>query len=159
MTPEEKETRRAYVNEYRKRPGVMEAKRASYHKNKEKHKEKIREYNRKRYQEQPERFREVNHGMVFATGQTIASMYAEQDGKCAICQRPLPKGKNTHVDHDHSITDGSPNVRALLCHSDNLMIGRAHEDAARLRAGADYLEKMHQKLRAAQDPPEPEKVV
>jgi hypothetical protein len=61
-----------------------------------------------------------------------------QNGKCAICDAPKPSGRgNWHIDHDHE----SGNIRGLLCHHCNLMLGNAKDDATRLRAAAEYLER------------------
>lgn len=65
------------------------------------------------------------------------TLFSFQDGKCAICQLELVRGKETHVDHDHY----SGQVRGLLCHHCNLMLGHAKDNPERLRSAADYLEK------------------
>lgn len=67
-----------------------------------------------------------------------------QGGVCAICKRPETairsgKVKWMAVDHCHS----SMRIRGLLCQTCNSMLGQAKDDAARLRAGADYVEKDH----------------
>ena len=41
-----------------------------------------------------------------------------QDGRCAVCRCPLPKGTAV-VDHDHD----TGVVRGLLCNADNLALG------------------------------------
>lgn len=64
-------------------------------------------------------------------------MWAEQDGRCAVCQCELEPGRNTHVDHDHE----TKVVRGLLCGLCNRMLGQGRERSAVLRAGAAYLER------------------
>ncbi len=72
------------------------------------------------------------------------TMFAEQDGKCAICGKPEtakpPKGKSPvrrlSVDHNHTTLK----VRGLLCLRCNHGIGSFGEDPAALRAAADYIE-------------------
>jgi hypothetical protein len=71
-------------------------------------------------------------------------MFAAQNGVCAICRKPemvtargLKKPKRLAIDHDHL----TGKQRMLLCHNCNLGIGLLGDDAARLRAAADYLEK------------------
>jgi hypothetical protein len=73
-------------------------------------------------------------------------MMVAQNGVCAICRRPerTPRKRGVSgvlralsVDHDHETDE----VRGLLCHNCNLMLGYGDDDPARLRAGADYLEK------------------
>jgi hypothetical protein len=47
------------------------------------------------------------------------TMLAEQDGGCAICHTPPPRGQHLAVDHDHS----TGYVRGLLCTRCNLQLG------------------------------------
>lgn len=73
------------------------------------------------------------------TQERYDEMLAAQDGRCAICRGDTPGGKGGwHVDHDHA-TDL---IRGLLCHHCNIMLGMAHDDPARLRAAATYLERV-----------------
>lgn len=63
------------------------------------------------------------------------SLLKTQNGQCAICQ-------STHrivLDHDHK----TGKVRAFLCDDCNVILGRAKDDAKRLRAAADYLDRFH----------------
>lgn len=65
-------------------------------------------------------------------------MYQQQDGKCSICGcdfNLLPM-KHIHVDHNH-ITN---QVRSLLCHNCNTMIGLSKDNPDILRSAADYLD-------------------
>jgi hypothetical protein len=62
-------------------------------------------------------------------------MLKEQNGKCAICQRPEPVNRMFDVDHDHKTGD----VRGLLCTSCNRVLGHAGDSPERLRVAADYL--------------------
>jgi hypothetical protein len=50
-------------------------------------------------------------------------MHADQDGKCAICDRHYTAVGPLVVDHDHSIPDKRHAVRALLCLRCNLALG------------------------------------
>lgn len=74
------------------------------------------------------------------TGQFDA-LLAAQDGKCAICGTSEWPGraKSPHVDHDH-VTGA---VRGILCRNCNNGLGMFGEDASRLRAAAEYLEKFN----------------
>lgn len=68
-------------------------------------------------------------------------MFAEQDGKCAVCRKAETmtrhgKIETLSVDHCHETNV----VRGLLCTNCNNGIGRFGDDAARLRAAADYLD-------------------
>lgn len=69
-------------------------------------------------------------------------MLLEQDGLCAICQRPETerrKGilKKLAVDHCHN----SGAVRGLLCSACNHAIGKLQDSPAILRRAAEYLER------------------
>ncbi|HEX6796635.1 MAG TPA: endonuclease domain-containing protein [Ktedonobacterales bacterium] len=66
------------------------------------------------------------------TLQDFDAMLAAQQGKCAICGVGDQK---LVVDHNHV----TGQVRRLLCHLCNAMIGCAREDPAILLAGAAYL--------------------
>jgi hypothetical protein len=60
------------------------------------------------------------------------TMLAEQEGKCAICGS---SDRKLVVDHHHA----TGQVRRLLCHLCNAMIGCAREDPAILLASVAYL--------------------
>jgi hypothetical protein len=60
-----------------------------------------------------------------------------QGGACAICSTTDPAPWDYFVvDHDHSTGE----VRALLCHACNTVIGQAADNADVLRAAAEYVE-------------------
>jgi hypothetical protein len=62
----------------------------------------------------------------------------EQGDVCAICKSDTPGGNGDfYVDHNH--TTGQ--VRGLLCHWCNFMIGQSKESPEILSAGIDYLKK------------------
>ena len=68
-------------------------------------------------------------------------MFADQDGRCAICGQPETrkvKGKliSLAVDHDHE----TGQVRGLLCNMHNRMLGFAGDDVEILRVAVRYLE-------------------
>ena len=58
-------------------------------------------------------------------------MYDNQKGLCAICRI----GPAEHVDHDHD----SGAVRALLCFSCNIALGKLRDDPAIVDRAAAYL--------------------
>jgi hypothetical protein len=65
-------------------------------------------------------------------------LFAEQEGKCAICgvhQNDLKK--KLSVDHNHETGE----IRGLLCNSCNLSLGHAKEDTKILLKMIDYLNK------------------
>ena len=74
-----------------------------------------------------------------------------QGGGCAICGEP-PKARRLHIDHDHL----TGQVRGLLCWTCNATIGRAHDDAARLRVASCYLRFGWETAMAYRLAPQPE---
>jgi hypothetical protein len=68
-----------------------------------------------------------------------------QDGRCRICGTTESgvAGEVWAVDHDHV----TKRVRALLCNDCNAGLGLFDDDPIRLRAAADYLETVEQRLR------------
>jgi hypothetical protein len=69
------------------------------------------------------------------------SKLKEQDNLCAICKSDKPGGNGDfYVDHNHA----TGQVRGLLCHWCNFMIGQCKEDPEILSAGIDYLKKWSQ---------------
>ncbi len=67
-------------------------------------------------------------------------MLTQQDHKCAIC-KSAEFGRKTAqsfaVDHDHKTNQ----VRGLLCHKCNSMLGSANDDIGSLKEAILYLEK------------------
>jgi len=74
-------------------------------------------------------------------------MHADQNGLCAICQKPekyksanpqsLGQLLSLAVDHDHNRN----HVRALLCMACNKGLGCFEEDILRLQAAIEYIKK------------------
>lgn len=61
------------------------------------------------------------------------TMYAEQDGKCAICHLP----SKLMLDHCHTTNT----IRGLLCHQCNLGLGHFKDNQELLQAAISYLQK------------------
>jgi hypothetical protein len=68
-------------------------------------------------------------------------MVKTQDGRCRICG--TTDSGIAGFDHDHL----TKRVRALLCSDCNAGLGLFDDDPERLRAAADYLETVEQRLR------------
>jgi len=74
-------------------------------------------------------------------------MVARQGNRCAVCETDTPggRGESWCIDHDHRCCPDKGScgqcVRGLLCSRCNLFIGYAGDNPARLRAGADYVER------------------
>lgn len=69
-------------------------------------------------------------------------LFAEQDGRCAICKRHQDhlisdRRKVLCVDHDHTTGE----VRGLLCGSCNSALGLFKDKIENLQAALDYLQK------------------
>jgi len=81
-------------------------------------------------------FLEYRYGI---TAERYAELLNEQGGRCAICRTDSPGGKARVwcVDHCHNTTE----VRGLLCGPCNRGLGQFKDDAARLRAAAEYLDR------------------
>ena len=77
-------------------------------------------------------------------------MMAEQGDVCAVCHGTNANGKALCIDHDHDCCPGDRScgvcVRGLICHQCNFAIGQMHDDPARLRAAAAYIERHRVRL-------------
>lgn len=70
------------------------------------------------------------------TPEDFADLYAEQEGRCALCPRPA-----TDVDHSHV----TGRVRGLLCHPHNTALGIFGDDLRGLHAAVYYLKRAARK--------------
>lgn len=116
MPYKDPEKRLAYWNEWRR-----------------KHPERVRGYQRK-YQEKNPQARRRNHikCRYGLTLEAYAEMLAAQDGKCAACRVPV---EAPYVDHNHTTGE----VRGLLCPGCNMVCGSLENP--RLAACQAYLKK------------------
>jgi hypothetical protein len=73
------------------------------------------------------------------TPEQYMQMLAGQDNACAICRSPESGTPNGWFDVDHC--HETDKVRGLLCRWCNLGIGQMGDNAERLRAAADYLDR------------------
>lgn len=67
-------------------------------------------------------------------------MVMEQNGVCAICQKPSPSGNRLSVDHCHNTTDRIK-VRGLLCEKCNPGLGNFEDNILYLERAIEYLKK------------------
>lgn len=92
--------------------------------NPEEHKKRTRSYHLK-----------AKYGI---TQDDYEAMLAAQDNCCAICRSPEPNHfRGWNIDHCHA----GGQVRGVLCHHCNLMLGNARDNPALLLAAADYLKR------------------
>jgi hypothetical protein len=106
----------------------------------QRYKKRPKEYNQNYYLKNRDLMLEQRRVKTLRTyGLTVDAyddMLAAQDGVCAVCGQP-PQKLRLAVDHDHD----TGQVRALLCGECNRALGCIHDDPARLRALADYLDR------------------
>jgi len=69
------------------------------------------------------------------TSEEYEALLKKQGGVCKICQ--MPSKSRLRVDHDHK----TGKVRGLLCTGCNIGLGQFKDNAAALKAAADYIEK------------------
>ena len=92
-----------------------------------------------RHQANPERTRnndlKRNYGITLKEHQ---EMYEEQNGVCAVCEKPGDgKWKKLCVDHDHK----TGKVRQLLCRNCNMILGQVDDNINHMEKLTAYLKK------------------
>jgi len=96
-----------------------------------------------RHKENPERTK--NNDLKRLYGITLdehTQMYEEQNGVCAVCEKPGDgKWKKLCVDHDHK----TGKVRQLLCRNCNMILGQVDDSINHLGKLTAYLQK-HKEL-------------
>jgi len=60
----------------------------------------------------------------------------DQENKCLICKKEFIDSKHTHIDHNHTTNE----VRGLLCHKCNSILGYSEENIEILKEAINYLE-------------------
>ena len=88
----------------------------------------------------PELFKAVHRKTFLKTTYGLSveawnEMLARQDGRCAICRKVPSGSRRPHVDHCHATGE----IRGILCHKCNLMIGPAGDSEEILEAAIKYL--------------------
>lgn len=66
----------------------------------------------------------------------LAAMYADQNGRCAICEEP-PDKRGLVIDHNHTTGE----VRGFLCHRCNSALGLLGDDPKRVQSAVRYLDE------------------
>ena len=140
------EARKKYLEEYLKRPEVIARR-----------KETLKKYNKSQKRlESVERYKKSHKGLQNRRRGALSSKYKiteqkyfeileKQIGLCAICESDSPgrKGsKNFTVDHDHTTME----VRGLLCHPCNIMLGLAKDNIEVLETAIKYLKHHKEKI-------------
>lgn len=77
------------------------------------------------------------------TMEMFSEAHVAQEGKCAICQKPIHTNKNdrttlAHADHKHV---SPPIPRGLLCQNCNLGIGNLQDNPELLMRAAEYIRR------------------
>ena len=150
--PKNTEARKKYLEEYLKRPEVIARRKEIYKKYKKSPKgvESTKRYEKSlKRVESVERYKKSHKGLKNRRRGALSSKYKiteqkyfeileKQIGLCAICGSDSPgrKGsKNFTVDHDHTTME----VRGLLCHPCNVMLGLAKDNIEVLEMAIKYL--------------------
>jgi hypothetical protein len=150
--PRDMEARKKYLEEYLKRPEVIARKREIYKKYKKSPKgvERTKRYNKspkgvdskKRYEKSHKGVKNRRRGALFSkykiTEQRYFEILEKQIGLCAICGSDSSRRrgmKNFAIDHDHTTME----VRGLLCHPCNVMLGLAKDNIEILETAIKYL--------------------
>lgn len=95
----------------------------------------MREYRKRRYRNVKSSEIKSKYGITLSEWET---MYAAQDGTCAICKKPEDTDRYANLAVDHCHDTGK--VRGLLCNNCNRALGMFKDDLDVLRAGVAYLE-------------------
>lgn len=104
--------------------------------------DEARKYNKKRYNENKEMFRESNLRSKYGLSlDEWNRMNNKQGGLCMICGKTQSERHKTfkHLCVDHNHTTGG--VRGLLCHPCNTAIGLLYEDSKLFERAGKYLRR------------------
>jgi hypothetical protein len=75
---------------------------------------------------------------IISSGEDVKRLWQESLGKCMACGRVPEEARELHLDHNHD----TGVVRGFLCDTCNVAIGMAGDSSERLRACADYLDRI-----------------
>ena len=144
--PRDMEARKKYLEEYLKRPEVIARRKEIYKKYKKSHKgiESAERY-KKSHKGLKNRRKGALSYKYKITEQRYFEILENQVGLCAICGSASPGRKgseNFAVDHNHTTKE----VRGLLCHPCNVMIGLAKDSIEILETAIKYLKHYKEKI-------------
>lgn len=143
--PRDMEARKKYLEEYYKRPEVVARRKEILKKYKKSPKgvESTKRY-KKSHKGVESRRRGALSWKYKISEQRYFEILKNQVGLCAICGSASPRRKgseNFAVDHNHTTME----VRGLLCHPCNVMIGLAKDNIEVLETAIKYL-KHHKEM-------------
>jgi len=123
---------------YRKenRAELLKRQKEYYQKNKKRILKRSKEYRDTRETKTYKRKRALKH-YYGITLEQYDVMFERQAGVCAICGGINENGCRLCVDHDHNTGE----IRDLLCHRCNLLIGNVKENVAMLQSAISYINK------------------
>jgi bifunctional DNA-binding transcriptional regulator/antitoxin component of YhaV-PrlF toxin-antitoxin module len=123
----------------------------------EKHKEREKLRNKAYYEANKDRVikRTSTRSLRYRYGLTpedFLELLNQQNGHCAICNKPPKEGRNLDVDHNHETGE----VRGLLCNNCNRALGHFQESKEILQKAVNYLEQgnVRSMVRTGCDPSE-----
>lgn len=103
------------------------------------HREKVKEYNHRRYRENKtyrqrilDRQLERTYGI---TRREFVALLKKQGGRCAVCRTKRPGGRGWHTEHDHQVGG----VRGITCGLCNVGMGNLKDDPRLLERAAKYI--------------------
>jgi len=80
----------------------------------------------------------TKYGITFEQEQELKNI---QNNRCAICEDVLGLGHKAHIDHSHATGE----IRGILCHLCNVLLGQARDSIEILKSAQKYLEKYTEK--------------
>lgn len=94
---------------------------------------------------EPEKYQKLERKHYFKSEYGISLeeydlLLQKQHGLCKICKKRFSNKQQTHLDHNHRTAQ----IRGILCHKCNLLLGLADDDIHLLRECIAYLEETAQ---------------
>jgi hypothetical protein len=133
-----KEERKIYMKNYyeNNKRKYNEYDREYYLKNKERLKKQRNEQAKEYYLNHKEQRKEyVLQKLYNITLEQYNNMLKSQDNKCAVCKNDFEQNDKICIDHNHNTNQ----VRGLLCHNCNIILGMANDNKEILQNAINYL--------------------